>query len=194
MRDKNYADNFKKLLNWLDSDGEKAAREYERIRRILITIFLSNGCSRAEDLTDITFDRVALKIDVIKETYQGNKRLYFAGVARKVILEARREKELLLGEGKFEIEDDKSSKFYESEEESLPAELGCLRKCLKELKTKRRKLILAYFDDSNAKKIEHHKKIAENFSMSANALRLCIFKDKKILLECCRKCIGSGEK
>lgn len=193
MREKNNADSFTKLLNWLDSDGEKAALEYERIRRTLIKIFLSNGCSRAEDLTDTAFDRVAAKIDTIKETYRGDKKLYFAGVARKVILEFRREKELLLGEGKFDVEDDKSNKFYESKEEILPAELACLRKCLRRMKTKSKKLILAYFDDSHGKKSEHHKKIAEKFSMSANALRIQIFKDKKILLECCRECISRGE-
>jgi len=194
MHNKNHSLNLKKLLHWLDSDEEEAAREYERIRRILIKIFLSNGCSNAEDLADVTFDRVALKIDAIKENYQGNKRLYFAGAARKVVFEARRGKELLLGEEKFETSDDKAAGFYEPAEENLSAELLCLKSCLKKLKTARRKLILAYFADSNIKKVEHHKKIAEIFSLSANALRLRIFKDKKKLSECCRSCIGGGEK
>lgn len=193
MRDKNFSHNLKKLLNWLDDDDDEAAREYEQIRRILIKIFLSNNCSNAEDLTDITFDRVAAKIDAIKETYQGNKRLYFAGVARKVVFEARRAKELLSGVENFEVADRKAESFFEPEEEILSVELICLRKCLKQLNAPERKLILTYFDSSTANKIEHHKKIAKIFSISANALRLRIFKDKKKLLECCRDCIG-GEK
>jgi DNA-directed RNA polymerase specialized sigma24 family protein len=191
---KKQVNDIEKLLNWLDSDAAKAGEKYERIRRVLIKIFLSNKCFNAEDLADITFDRVASKIDSIKENYSGDKSSYFAGVARKVVLENHRNKELYLNEEEFNRADNNASDFFESEKQIPSLEIKCLRKCLKTIKRKNRSVILAYFAPSNEKKTDLHKKIAEKYSISANALRIQIFRDKGKLANCYKKCLTIKQK
>lgn len=78
---------FKALLDWLDSDHQKAAEKYEKIRRRLITIFVSRGFQDAEDLADLTFNRVAARMDQLVQAYIGDPARYFLGVARNLMLE-----------------------------------------------------------------------------------------------------------
>ena len=77
-------DDFDHLLAWLDEDRERAGEEYEKLRRRLTTIFAARGCRTPEDLADETIDRVSRRVVSIQETYQGNKTLYFLGVANNV--------------------------------------------------------------------------------------------------------------
>ena len=73
-----------RLLAWLDSDPERAGLIYEKIRRRLITILASRHCSVPEELADETIDRVARRIEDIRDTYAGEKALYFLGVMNNV--------------------------------------------------------------------------------------------------------------
>jgi hypothetical protein len=68
---------FDQLLRWLDSDRDKAASKYERIRLRLIRIFAARGCCDAEDLSDQTINVIVGKIDWLTENYEGEPALYF---------------------------------------------------------------------------------------------------------------------
>jgi hypothetical protein len=81
---------FEDLLDWLDSDRERAAEKYESIRKSLIQIFIWKGFSEAESLADETLNRVMLRVPEIRETYMGNPSLYIHGVAKKVLAEHMR--------------------------------------------------------------------------------------------------------
>src|SRR5215813_12124049 len=81
---------FDGLLSWLDSDRTVAADKYLRIRSRLIAILTRKGCWEPEDVVDETFDRVARRVEGIRETYKGDPAAYFGGVARHVFQEWRR--------------------------------------------------------------------------------------------------------
>ena len=81
---------FDALLEWLDSDREKAGARYEIIRAGLIRIFVSKGLSDAEHYTDETIDRVIKRLPDLQESYIGDPARYFHGVARNVFFESGR--------------------------------------------------------------------------------------------------------
>src|SRR5262245_42458771 len=85
---------FDSLLAWLDQDREAAGRKYETIRTSLIRIFMSNGFDDVEDLADVTINRVTDKLPEIIDTFEGEPANFFFGVARNVLHEARRRREI----------------------------------------------------------------------------------------------------
>src|SRR6185369_17365664 len=83
---------FEALLDWLDSDRERAGVKYEQIRSRLIKFFSNATHADAEALTDETIHRVARRLNEIKDQVYGERARYFYGVARRVQLEYRRRK------------------------------------------------------------------------------------------------------
>src|ERR1041384_1653152 len=90
MRNKTVIDQpaFARLLSWLNSDPEQAARKYESIRHRLVEIFSSRQFVDAEHLADDTIDRVIKKVPQIEDGWEGDPRYFFIAVAKKIILEA----------------------------------------------------------------------------------------------------------
>lgn len=85
--DLSYED-FERLLNWLHSDREKAAQEYERIQMLLVRRFQMLECSFPDWLADVTMERVAKRLTTEKiENWVGSKQEYFERVADNVRLE-----------------------------------------------------------------------------------------------------------
>ncbi len=78
---------FDALLSWLDPDRERAGEKYETIRQGLIKMFSWKRASDPEGLADETINRVTRKVAAIREGYVGDPRLYFYGVAKRVLLE-----------------------------------------------------------------------------------------------------------
>ena len=77
-------EDFDRLLDWLDADRERAGLAYEKIRRRLMAILASRGCLCAEELADETIDRVARRVNDIRDAYVGEKAIYFLGVMNNV--------------------------------------------------------------------------------------------------------------
>lgn len=178
---------FDNLLNWLDPDREKAARLYEKIRKALIKYFIFRGGANAEDLTDKTFDRVALKIETIETNFDGEKTRYFIGVARNVINETHRNRETQINEATLpEFVPDYAGA---DEKEILDKKSDCFKSCLSKLDEKHRKLIVDYYSPKKNKKSKQRKKIIEKKSYTINALRNQIFRIKNKLFNCYQKCI-----
>lgn len=152
---------FDSLLAWLDSDRELAGRKYETIRAGLVRIFVSKGFNDAEDLADETINRVTKRLADIRDTYEGEPARYFHGVARNIVREARRRKEITtevtaVAMGPPPVAGDD----YE-----------CLEQCLRLLPISKRELILDYYLYEGHDKIEHHKRMAEQLRISEGALR-----------------------
>src|ERR1051325_5475396 len=78
---------FNEILAWLNADREVAGQMYVRLRHDLAKIFTWNRCSDPEGLTDEVFDRVSRKVHQLRETFSGDPRLFFYGVARHLIKE-----------------------------------------------------------------------------------------------------------
>ena len=80
-------DDFDCMLNWLDPDRTKAGEKYEQIRNGLIDIFNYKGCINPEELADEAIDRVARRVNEIKDSYVGDPFRYFYGVGKKISME-----------------------------------------------------------------------------------------------------------
>lgn len=170
---------FEILLGWLDSSREAAGRKYEVIRAGLIRIFVSKGFSDAENLADEVINRVAKRLPEIEADYVGEPARYFRGVARKIILEARRRKEIAT-----ETLPENPCRLAEPSDE-----YECLLRCLKFLPVEKRELILDYYQYEGKSKIENHRAMAEELCLSENALRVHAHRTKLRLEKCVLECV-----
>lgn len=171
-------DDWDRFLAWLHPDRDKAARKYEEIRRRLIKMLESRGCTEAEDLTDDTFDRVARKVPEIAKTYVGDPALYCHGVARNVLYEwIRRPKPPMPPP-------------VPPPDDSLEKELrdACLEECMKELPPDDQRVAREYYTGDGRAKIERRQKLAEELGGS-NALRIRMYRIRATLHPCICKCL-----
>ncbi len=168
---------FDDLLDWL---GPDPGQQYEIIRTGLIRIFISKGFDDAEDLADQTIDRVIKKLPEIREGYEGEKARYFYGVARNIVHEARRRKEVTTDN----IPENLTRVPVRSDE------YECLLKCLELLPREKRELILDYYLYEGADKVEHHRRMAEELDITSGALRTRAHHIRRDLEKCVRQCTG----
>ena len=174
---------FDALLEWLDSDREKAAERYEIIRAGLIRIFVSKGLSDAEHYTDETIDRVIKRLPELQKTYVGDPARYFHGVARNVLLEYGRRKEVSTD----------VVPHRQSQENTRSDTHECLAKCLKLLPRDKQELILDYHLYQGHAKIENHRDMANELSISEGALRTRAHHLRVSLEKCVLRCISQTQ-
>ena len=171
---------FDSLLTWLgDGDRELGAGKYETIRAGLVRVFVSKGFNDAEDLADETINRVITRLPDILETFDGDPTRYFHGVARNIIRETGRRREIAA---------DVSAVWIDPQPNS--AVLECLERCLQLISADKRELILDYFLYEGHYKIEHHKEMAAEFGISEGALRGRVHHIRANLVSCMRQCAG----
>ena len=172
---------FDALLEWLDPDRDKAARQYELIRGGLIRIFVSHGLADAEHYADETVDRVIKRLPEIRAAYVNEPVRYFHGVARNVVREATRRKEVAT--------------------DVLPERSGwrlidndlaeCLRKCLRSLPMEKRELIYDYHVYDGHQKIHSHREMATELAISVGALRTRAHHVRVTLEHCVEECMSA---
>lgn len=175
---------FDKLLGWLDPDRDRAGSRYEEIRRRLIKFFTCRGCYEAEDLADETISRVMFKVEEIAPTYSGNPALYFYGVADKVQLEYFRNRK------KSEVALAASPPPPEPEAEDERRRYECLDGCMSELPPVNRHFIIEYYKGEKNAKIENRKRLAEQFAVNLNVLRIRACRIRVLLEDCLRRCLS----
>lgn len=175
---------FERLLASLDANREQAGREYERVRLKLIKYFEWRGAAFPEGEADETINRVARKIEEGVEV--SNLSAYFYGVARLVLVEARkgREKELEAFRQVPPIEMHASA-----EDLDAVRRQACLDICLQRLPEESRTLIIEYYQDEKSKKIEIRKNLASRLSIPLNALRIRALRIRASLETCVRECL-----
>jgi len=169
---------FDDLLAWLDSDRDKAGEKYETIRSGLIRVFVSKGFNDAEDLADETINRVMVRLPDIREGYVGEQARYFQGVARNIILEARRRPEIPT----------EAMPIFLAPETKTSDQYEWLIKCLQLLPPPKRELILDYYVYQGHDKIEHHQRMARELAITEGALRNRAFHIRASL----EKCVFAG--
>ncbi len=172
-------ESFDALLDWLDPDRGLAAQKYETIRAGLIKMFVAKGFSDAEDLADSVIDRVVCRLPDIRSNYVGEPASYFHGVARNVVHEARRRKEITTDVQQVSI----------NQITDLSREIECLRKCLSLLPDEQRKLLLEYYVDKKRAKIEGRKKLAMELGLTNVTLRVRAHRIRTALQKCVLKCL-----
>lgn len=175
---------FETLLSWLAPSREAAGQKYENIRGGLVKLFVSRGFHDAEDLADVVINRVIGRLPDISNAYEGEPANYFYGVARNVLLEAGRRKEVASGV------------VYSAatpEEESPSVEYECLVQCLGRLPPEQRELMLDYYLDEKQLKIAGRKHLAEKLNLTAAALRVRAHRIRVALEKCVRQCVAAAE-
>ena len=169
---------FDALLAWFNTDRDIAARQYETIRTGLIRIFVAKGCSNAEDLADEAISRVSRRLPEIRDSYVGDPARYFHGVARNLILESYRRKEVAADVTPVaSIQITNQSEQYE-----------CLIRCLNFLAPAKRELILDYHIYQGHEKIKQHEIMAQELGITEGALRGRVHHIRAQLEECVLKC------
>lgn len=165
-----HAANFQRLLHYLDPDPSSAGRKYESIRARLITIFRARGCLFAEDLADVTFERVAHKLTSLTSQFVGDPAPYFYGVARKIHLEYLRKLKVnqLVCWPPTSIDNRISENM-----------LDLLEKALSMIPNADRELILKYYAWDGKKKIDHRRALADQLGIKLNVLRLRVFRIRR---------------
>ena len=163
---------FGRLLEALDSDRERAAVAYELLRQRMIGLLQWWGAAAPEDLADATLDRVARKLEEGAVIAQGSLGAYARGVARMIFYEAGREPRGPAPE--------------------LPppgdaeASLACLDRCLGELRSEERSLVLSYYGEGH--KADLRRRLASREGLSATALRIRVHRLRERLERCVTAC------
>ena len=175
-------ESFGRLLNWLDPNDESAATKYEKIRQRLIRLFVCRGCYEAELLADQTIDRVTQKVAQVADGYVGEPAPYFYGVANKIYLEWLRGQKRV---GEMSVAEPRAEEPDENERE---AEYSCLEKCLEELSSESKELIVEYYRDEKRAKIERRKNLAKSLGITIGALQIKASRIRSRLYTCVVKC------
>ena len=140
---------------------------------------MSRGFSDAEDLADETINRVMKKLPEIRDTYVGEPAKYFHGVARFVLLEVGRRKEVATDEiPVVSVKPDVHTDEYD-----------CLLKCLKFLAAEKRELILDYYIYDGRDKIVQHQRMAVELGITDGALRGRAHQVRGNLEKCIDQCM-----
>jgi RNA polymerase sigma factor (sigma-70 family) len=177
---------FDELLSWLDEDPAKAATVYLEIRNSLVKIFGWNHCTDPEGLTDEVFDRVARKLPGLKDSFEGDPKLYFYGVANNLIKESRKAATLQVP---LDGVDRPSDSPLSEEEDTRDLRRACLESCLQALSPEKRDLILSYYAREKREKIIHRAEMARRLGVSIRTLRVRMLRLREGLEDCIERCL-----
>jgi RNA polymerase sigma factor (sigma-70 family) len=183
-------ESFEEILAWLNPDREVAADMYVQLRYDLGKFFQWRGCSDPEGLTDEVFDRVAKKVHEVRQTYEGDARLYFRAVANNLVKEDIKKRTTHLS-----LDDLDPLKYPlaqpepEAEDETQADTDECLQLCLRELSSDKRELIRAYYEKEKQAKIDNRSELARQFGMSVQTLRVNVYRIRKFLDKCIERCL-----
>ena len=179
-------ESFDEILAWLNPDREIAATIYVQLRHDLEKVFLWNHCSDPEGMTDEVMDRVAKKVHQLRESFEGDPRLFFYGVARNLIKENPRriKTEVALPDAEL------PSRATTDIEEAVDMREECLNACLQRLSKEKRELILAYYANEKRAKIDHRSELAQQLGTSIETLRVRAYRIRNALEECIERCVS----
>jgi RNA polymerase sigma factor (sigma-70 family) len=178
------------MLAWLNPDRELAASMYVQLRHDVARIFIWNRCTDPEGLTDEVFERVTRKVHNLRQTYDGDPRLFFYGVARNLVKETAKKLKthVSLDDSGARLRS-RAQVVADEEEESVHAREHCLQLCLKQLSTEQRQLILDYYVLEKQGKISHRVRIAQQLGLSVETLRVRVYRIRVTLEECIERCL-----
>src|SRR5579863_2338107 len=184
-------EDLNRLLAWLGEDPALGGRKYEEIRGRLILIFRLKGCTTPEDLADETIDRTARALLKPGFTFEGSPIAYLRGVARNVYLEAMRRERRFVKESIEEGAEPAAKSTADGPQ--VERQFSCLERCLDRLPIERKALLLDYYRGEKRAKISQRQQLAASEGSGMNALRLQVFRLRKIVRNCLENCIHHHE-
>jgi len=172
------------LLALFSADPDEAAAKYLVMKRKLQRFFEWNSFPNADELVDLTVNRVARKIDEGEKI--SNLNGYFRAVAKIIVKEQNRLS------NRFPHVDDPSEPPAPDPDEDLEMErrLKCLDDCLEKLPIESRTLILKYYSYEERNKIDRRKQLAESLGIPMNALRIRAYRLRSLLETCIEDCLA----
>jgi DNA-directed RNA polymerase specialized sigma24 family protein len=182
---------FTRLLAWLD-DGEASHGErYLEMRRRLVTYFDRRNRAAAEELADETLNRIARTLEQAGAIATRPPARYCYVIAKFVLLEdVRRERRYVPLDESWQPGATREAVHVGSDTGLKVREqrLGCLDRCLQELKPDQRELIVEYYADVRRQKIERRRELAARLGITMNALGIRAFRIRDNLMECVEGC------
>ena len=176
---------FDDLLSLFSGDRDEAGEKYEQIRRGLVRFFQFKGCSDPESLADETINRVASKANEFDPSKNIKPVTFFYGFASNILLENNRRsrKDVGLDETKIHAAE------TVAEDSTDDAKNACLQRCLEQLPTDEKELIIKYYAREGRAKIELRQEMCERLNYTATALYTKIFRLKASLKGCIENCM-----
>jgi DNA-directed RNA polymerase specialized sigma24 family protein len=152
-------------------------------------IFRWRGCSDPEGMADETIIRVTRKVGEMAASYTGSPVRYFYGVAKNVLHEYDRKRDISLATQPEQF----VLPAWPLEEEAHSKErvYECFEGCLKRLEPVERKVVVGYYEGRGRAKIEARKKLAARLKIDLNALRVRTGRIRARLRECIEKCLAA---
>jgi RNA polymerase sigma factor (sigma-70 family) len=178
-------ESFEEILAWLNPDRDVAANMYVQLRRDLAKLFIWGRCADPEGMTDETFDRVAKKVHEVRQSYQGDPRLYFRAVANNLIKENFKKVKTQVSLDDVDLPEQQT---VETAEETADIEI-CLQSCLRKLDSEKRKLILSYYAKEKQAKIDYRHELAQRLGVSVETLRVRVFRIRASIGGCIESCL-----
>jgi DNA-directed RNA polymerase specialized sigma24 family protein len=170
-------ESFFRLLARLNADPVLAGEEYEKLRARLMYFFERKGCRTPAELSDETINRIARKMEEGLEIENLFKFSY--GVARLVLLEHWRDPKREWDQLDQRLSSPRSDREFDERR------LHCMEKCLQELPSEDRDLIVKNCTLDKKGKED----VARALGLTMNALRIRTFRIRTKLHECREKCI-----
>ncbi len=158
------------LLNAFHPDRKQASQAYEALRERLIRFFEWNHAGLPEDLADETLDRLAHRVSTLEDEILDLAK-FAVGIARLLLKEhwreTRRKEEALAAMA----EASRAAARREQEQIQHEERVALLEQCLQAITEGNRLLLQRYFSEESRTQIQHRQKLAEEYGISANALR-----------------------
>ncbi|MBO0722089.1 MAG: sigma-70 family RNA polymerase sigma factor [Blastocatellia bacterium] len=183
---------FNRLLNWLSDqsdvsdDNDSGGRMYEEMRQKLISYFDRRNCRSPEDLADETLNRVAVKLDEKGNITNVTPAQFCYIKAREVLHEYWRRPDLK----NLALEDMPAVAPQNDEEDEREGRMKCLERCLQNLKSRDRDLIIRYYYGEERVKIDNRQKLAQELGITCKALVVRALRIRKKLESCMERCLG----
>jgi DNA-directed RNA polymerase specialized sigma24 family protein len=177
------------LLARLDPDRDRAAQQYEHIRRALVVFFECRGTASPEDLADTVINRAARRLVEGQTIHTETPAAYFYGVARNVLKEswdaAKRAVSLDQTALPPRLSVDPEGEWDQAAERRLrERRLQFLERCLGELSDEARDLIGSYYQGDSGAKIKNRRRLAARLDIPINALRIRALRIRERLEAC----------
>lgn len=178
------------LLAWLSADPEEAARSYQTLHVQVVDFFLRQRCATAsaEELADVTIDRVAAHLVRNEVVRQPQVLPFFLKFAQFVLLEHfRKQKIFVASELNEEIAAAPDVRITRDKEFASQ----CFDRCLHKLPDDHRQLFLRYYQLDE----QWHDRaaLAAECNISLNALRLRMMRLRETVSRCIEECQAERE-
>jgi DNA-directed RNA polymerase specialized sigma24 family protein len=177
---------LERLLARLHPDRERAAAEYEHLRRALVRFFEWRGGRPADECADEAIDRLAGRLE--QDTAVEDVRKYAHGIARLVLLERRRQP------SDEPLDDDRApiARAGVLRDDSAERLRDCLDRCLDDLDGDNRSVMLEYYEGERSSRIAKRRRMAARLGLSENALRSRLRRLRDRLERCVTGCTKQG--